>query len=160
MSPPLIVAIAAPVFLLALGGLMTEIGDWYRHLRKPAWNPPNWLFAPAWTLILGCAGWSGYLAWTAAHSDLQREQLALALGAVAVFHLLWSPLFFKLKRPDFSLIEIPVLWLSILAAMAVEGRISAPAVWLLAPYLVWVSFATVLNLAIVNLNRPFAARAL
>ena len=159
MSPPLIVAIAAPVLMLGLGGLMTEIGDWYRDLHKPSWNPPNWLFAPAWTLILGCAGWSGYLAWTGTHSDGEHGRLAVLFCALGFFHLLWSPLFFKLKRPDFSLIEIPFLWLSILATIVVEAPISTSAAWLLAPYLVWVSFATVLNLAIVRLNAPFGGRA-
>ncbi len=144
------------VLMLAGGGLLTDIGEWYRLLRKPPWNPPNWLFAPAWTTILCLAGWSGAIAWTKAEHLGARPLLAVVAGLVIFFHLLWSPLFFKLKRPDLSLIEIPFLWLSVLAAVIAVARISLPAAALLLPYLVWVAFATVLNLAIVRLNAPFA----
>jgi len=155
MIGTLAIAFLITVLLLGIGGLMTEIGDWYRGLRKPAWNPPNWLFGPAWTVILGLAGWSGVEAWTHAQGDGAHLRLGVLFGATAFLHLLWSPLFFKLKRPDLSLLEIQFLWLSILAAMIGVGPISALAAWLLLPYLVWVAFATTLNLAIVRMNGPF-----
>jgi tryptophan-rich sensory protein len=148
-------AVIIVVAMLGLGGLMTEVGDWYRGLRKPTWNPPNWLFAPAWTVILGLAGWAGVEAWTHTGDDGAHLRLAVLFGATAFLHLLWSPLFFKLKRPDLSLLEIPFLWLSILATIIGVVRISVLAAELLAPYLVWVAFATCLNLAIVRLNPPF-----
>jgi tryptophan-rich sensory protein len=72
-----------------------------------------------------------------------------------VLNILWSPLFFKLRRPDWALIEVPFLWLSILAPIVLLAPISRTASLLMAPYLVWVSFAAVLNLTIVQLNRPF-----
>jgi len=155
MTSTLVATVLIVVLLLGLGGLMTDVGDWYRNLRKPFWNPPNWLFAPAWATILGLAGWSGFLAWTDAHDVGAHLRVGVLFGAMAFFHLLWSPLFFKLKRPDLSLIEIPFLWLSILATIIGVMRISVLAAWLLAPYLVWVTFATTLNLAIVRLNPPF-----
>jgi tryptophan-rich sensory protein len=155
MNATLITAALVPVAMFGLGGVTTEIGDWYRDLRKPSWNPPNWLFAPAWGLILGFAGWSGYLAWTGAKDGDDHLQLVVRFGALIVLHSLWSPLFFKLKRPDFSLIELPFLWLSILLTILTVVKISVLAGWLLAPYLAWVTFAAVLNLAIVRMNGPF-----
>jgi tryptophan-rich sensory protein len=157
MTVTLVTALSIAALLLGLGGLMTEVGDWYRQLRKPPWNPPNWLFGPAWTVILGLAGWSGAEAWMQARDDGAHLRLGVLFGATAFLHLLWSPLFFKLKRPDLSLIEIPFLWLTILAAIVGVARISALAAWLLTPYLAWVAFATVLNRAIVRLNPPFGA---
>ena len=155
MTPTIIAAILITVMTLGFGGLMTDVGEWYRDLRKPSWNPPNWLFAPAWTTILGLAGWSGVLAWTHARGNSAHSQIGLLFGATVVLHLLWSPLFFKLKRPDWALIEVPLLWLSILALMIRVAPISPLAAWLLSPYLAWVAFATVLNLVIVRLNMPF-----
>ncbi|HEY3846054.1 MAG TPA: TspO/MBR family protein [Acetobacteraceae bacterium] len=72
-----------------------------------------------------------------------------------MLNILWSPLFFKLRRPDWALIEVPFLWLSILAPIVLLAPISRTASLLMTPYLVWVSFAAVLNLTIVQLNRPF-----
>lgn len=73
--------------------------------------------------------------------------------------MLWSPLFFALKRPDWALAEVPFLWLSIVALMIGVGRYSTLAIWFLLPYLLWVTFAAVLNFKIVRLNQPFRARA-
>ena len=159
MTVPVIVAGVIVIFVLAVGGWTTTVGAWYRDLRKPSWNPPNWIFGPAWTLILALAAWSGVSAWTNALGDGQGRILILALFALnVVLHMLWSPLFFSLRRPDWSLVEIPFLWLSIAALMFGVGRYSSLAVWLLLPYLLWVTFAAYLNLKIVQLNRPFDER--
>jgi tryptophan-rich sensory protein len=105
------------------------------------------------------AAWSGVSAWTNAMEDDPGRVLILALfGINIVLQMLWSPLFFALKRPDWALIEVPFLWASIAALMFGVGRYSALAVWLLLPYLLWVTFAAFLNLKIVNLNRPFRER--
>jgi translocator protein len=99
-------------------------------------------------------------AWINAVDDGPGRVLILALFAVnIVLHMLWSPLFFALKRPDWSLVEVPFLWLSIVALMFGVGRFSTLSVWLLLPYLLWVMFAAFLNLKIVQLNRPFGGRA-
>ncbi len=158
MLTPLLVAGVAALALAAVGGLVTEIGPWYRQLRKPSWQPPDWAFGPAWTIILGLAAWSASLAWVAAPSAGGRTLVVLLYGLNALFHLLWSPLFFKLKRPDWALLEVPLLWLSILVPMVLVAPFSPLASWLLLPYLLWVSFAAYLNLTIVRLNRPFAVR--
>ena len=150
---PIVVAASTTLVVLGVGGLMTEVGPWYENLRKPAWNPPNWIFGPAWTVILGLAAWSGVLAWSHTHSSSDRALILGVFGTNIVLHMLWSPLFFNLKRPDWALIEVPFLWLSIVVLMVCTSRFSALASWLLAPYLLWVSFAAFLNLTIVRMNR-------
>jgi tryptophan-rich sensory protein len=160
MAMPIVVASILVVFVLVVGGWSTTVGAWYRDLRKPSWNPPNWVFGPAWTVILGLAAWSGVSAWANAVDDSSGRALNLALfGVNIVLHMLWSPLFFTLRRPDWALVEVPFLWLSIAALMLAVGRYSPLAVWLLLPYLLWVTFAAYLNLTIVRLNRPFGERA-
>ena len=158
MLTPLLVAGMAALALAAAGGLLTEVGPWYRQLRKPSWQPPDWAFGPAWTIILGLAAWSAALAWVAAPSAGARTLVVVLYGLNALFHLLWSPLFFKLRRPDWALLEVPLLWLSILAPMLLVAPFSPLAAWMLLPYLLWVSFAAYLNWTIVRLNRPFATR--
>jgi tryptophan-rich sensory protein len=158
MMLPVIVAASLTVLLLAFGALATTIGPWYRALRKPSWNPPDWVFGPAWTVILGLAAWAGVLAWTHTADAGAHIRIAALFAANMIFHALWSPLFFNLKRPDWALIEVPFLWLSILGLIVGLAPLSPLAGWLLAPYLLWVSFAAVLNLTIVRLNAPFGRR--
>ena len=140
---------------MAAGGLLTDIGPWYRDLHKPSWQPPDWLFGPAWTVILGLSGWAFVLAWSGAPDGAGRTRVGLLFGANWVLHLLWSPLFFKLHRPDWALLEVPLLWLSVLAMAVGYAPFSTTAPWLLAPYLLWVAFAAYLNWTIVRLNGPF-----
>jgi benzodiazapine receptor len=150
-----IVAALAALALAGAGGLLTEVGPWYRALRKPRLQPPDWLFGPAWTLILGMAAASGVLAWQGTHDRAAHVRIVVLFAANALFHLLWSPLFFKIKRPDWALVEVTFLWCSILALVIGLAPYSAAASWLCVPYLVWVSFAAWLNYAIVSLNKPF-----
>ena len=145
--------------LLAAGGLLTTVGAWYRALRKPRLQPPDWLFGPAWTVILGLAGWAGAIAWDAAPDGAGQARVLVLFGLNFVFHLLWSPLFFTWRRPDWALLEVPFLWGSVLALMVGLGGYDGRIVWLLLPYLLWVSFAAWLNWAIVRLNAPFGAAA-
>ena len=157
MSIPVIAAVAWAVVLGGAGGALTEIGPWYRALRKPSWQPPDWLFGPAWTVILGLAAWAAVLAWDGAPDELGRLRVAVLFAVNFVCHALWSPLFFKRHRPDWALIEVTFLWSSILAMIVFLAPFSALAAWLLAPYLAWVSFASFLNWTIVKLNGPFGA---
>ena len=159
MTVTIVVAVIITLAVLGVGGAMTTVGPWYRALRKPSWNPPYWIFGPAWTLILGLAAWAGVLGWT--HTDGAGHLLIGGLFAInIVLHMLWSPLFFNLQRPDWALIEVPFLWLSILALMVALAPISSLAAWLLLPYLLWVAFAAFLNLTIVRMNPPFGRSAL
>jgi tryptophan-rich sensory protein len=158
MLIPLLVAGATALVLALGGGLLTDIGPWYRNLAKPRLQPPDWLFGPAWTLILGCWAYAAALAWTAAPDAQGRLLVVTAFGVNAILHFSWSPLFFKLKRPDWALVEIVPFWLSILALILIVAPFSERAAWLLVPYIAWVSFAAGLNWKIVKLNGPFAAR--
>lgn len=137
-----------------LGGLMTEVGHWYARLRKPPWQPPRWAFAPAWTAIFALTAWAGIMAWPGADAGGRRDIL-IAYGVNGVFNLLWSPLFFKWRRPDWALVEVVFLWASIVAMIVALAPWSATAPWLLVPYLAWVSFAAMLNRTIVRLNPRF-----
>ena len=157
--PTLYVVIAAVFWALilgGLGGLLTEIGPWYRNLRKPPWQPPDWLFGPAWTIILILAAWAGVLAWQGAPDAAGRTTVIILYAVNFVFHFAWSPLFFKLKRPDWALAEVVFLWASVLGLFLGLRPFSEAASWMILPYLLWVTFASFLNLAIVRLNRPFA----
>jgi tryptophan-rich sensory protein len=138
-----------------VGGWLTDLTPWYRELKRPSWQPPDWAFGPAWTLILAMASYSAYLAWQGA-ADRRDQLLVIVLFAVnGIANLAWSPLFFRMRRPDWALIEVVFLWLSILIPIVLLARFSATASWLLVPYLLWVSFAAFLNWTIVKLNAPF-----
>lgn len=139
------------------GAVLTDLTPWYRNLIKPSWQPPDWLFGPAWSVILTLASVSAYLAWRDSPDGGSRIMVACLFLANGVFNLLWSPLFFRMRRPDWALYEVPFLWLSVLAPMILLAPINRYSSLLLAPYLIWVSFASFLNLTIVRLNAPFTA---
>jgi len=155
----IIFAIAWAVLLGGAGGALTTIGPWYRNLKKPSWQPPDWLFGPAWTLILGLAAWAAVLAWEGAADDAGRNAVIILYAVNFIGHFLWSPLFFTLKRPDWSLIEVVFLWVSVLMLLLCLRQFSVLASWLIVPYFIWVSFASILNLYIVRLNGPFGKAA-
>ncbi len=139
----------------SIGGALTELGPWYYALRHPEWKPPDAAFGVIWSTIFTLCAISGALAWRAAETAGLRSRVLVLFGANAVLNILWSLLYFKLHRPDWALIEVVFLWLSIAALIAGLWRISRWASVLLLPYLVWVSIATALNLATVRLNGPF-----
>lgn len=156
MSNPTLIAGGVALFLLVFGGLMTPIDSWYKNLRKPWWQPPGWLFGPAWTTLLGLAAWSAVIAWNAAPDAAARTTVIILFAVNALGHALWSPLFFRMRRPDWALIEVVFLWGSLVALLIGLRPISPFASWLIVPYFAWVSFAAVLNATIVRSNRPFA----
>ncbi len=155
----IVVAAVITIAVLGLGAALTEIGPWYRGLRKPSWQPPDWLFGPAWTVILGLAAWAGVLAWEGAPDESGRIRIIVLFAVNLTLHTLWSPLFFRWRRPDLAMIELPLLWLSILALIFGLAPFSATASWLLVPYISWVTFAGLLNLTILRLNGPFGKAA-
>lgn len=148
-------AIGWALILILGGGLLTTIDNWYHQLDKPSWQPPDWLFGPAWTIILGLAAWAFVLAWNGTDTGADRMLLLTLYGANFLFHFLWSPLFFKAQRPDWALVEVPFLWASVLALCVFLRQWSELASWMIVPYLAWVSFAALLNGSIVKLNGPF-----
>jgi len=158
MSLPILLAIVWAVSLGGLGAVLTDIGSWYHDLAKPRWQPPDWLFGPAWTLILALAAWAGVLAWNNAPDRSAILTICALYATNFVFHLAWSPLFFKARRPDWALIEVVPLWLSVLALCVMLRTWSVTASWMIVPYLAWVSFAAILNWKIVRLNGPSGSR--
>ena len=152
---PIAVAAGAAAFVAVLGALTTDIGTWYVSLREPSWKPPDILFGPAWTCIFACAAVAGVMAWQRTTDRSRREWMLGLFAANGFLNLLWSLLFFRLHRPDWALMEVGFLWLSIVVLIVYLGRFSPPSRWWLAPYLCWVTFASCLNLAVVRLNAPF-----
>jgi tryptophan-rich sensory protein len=153
----ILVAAVAACATAGFGAMMTDLGPWYMALRKPPWQPPDWAFGPAWTLIFALAGAAGYYAWRAV-PNLRRWGLIVGLFAAnGVLNVLWSALFFHLHHPDWALAEVGALWLSILVLIIALAPVSRLAGALMVPYLLWVSFAGVLNFTVVRLNAPFGA---
>lgn len=138
-----------------IGGALTEIGPWYFSLRQPAWKPPDAAFGIVWTTIFTLCAISAWLAWRAADARALRLRVAVLFGVNAVCNIVWSALYFKLQRPDWALVEVVFLWLSILTLIVGLWRLSRWGSGLLVPYLVWVSIAAMLNLETVRLNGPF-----
>lgn len=135
----------------ALTGAAFPPDEWSRHLIKPTWNPPDWLFGPVWMTLYFLIGVAVY---RVARRDHPGTPVALTwFFGQLVLNALWTPLFFGLHRPDLALACIVVLWLAIVGTIRAFARVAPGSGALLAPYLLWVSFATALNGAIWWLNR-------
>lgn len=152
---PVVLAFLIAAVASGLGALATDLSPWYYALQKPSWQPPDWLFGPAWTTIYALGAVAGYLAWRKAPDRSSRQRMVQGFTINLLLNILWSVLFFRLQRPDFAFIEVAVLWASIAALMVIMWSYSRTSSILLLPYLAWVSFAAFLNLAIVRLNSPF-----
>ena len=134
-----------------IGVVTTDTGasPWYQQLAKPAFNPPGWVFGPVWTLLYVLMGVALYLlirAWPASGLALALFFTQLLLNAI------WTPVFFGAHQIGWALVVIVGLWLAIAATIVATWYISRPATWLLTPYLLWVTFAAVLNTALWRLN--------
>lgn len=139
----------------ALGSLATvpNLQPWYDGLHKPSWNPPNWVFGPAWTFLYLLMAVSAWRVWRRDDAPAGRRQQALAWWALQLaLNVGWSWLFFGLHRPTLAFAELVALWLAILATIVATARVDRPAAWMLAPYLLWVTYAGSLNGAIARLN--------
>ena len=137
-----------------IGSLFTapSIPTWYASLEKPAFNPPNWLFSPVWIFLFLLMGISLYRLWEITLKD-QKAKIALFLFSIQLaLNILWSMIFFGLKSPFFAFIEIIVLWVAILVTIFMSLKISKLAGLLLVPYILWVSFAAILNFFLWRLN--------
>ncbi|MEZ4617601.1 MAG: TspO/MBR family protein [Caldilineaceae bacterium] len=160
------VALAVPFVAAVVGGSNQQFRiHWYRRLRKPDWNPPTWVFAPVWNLLYLLMGLASWLVWRQrqttkgwfGHVDEEkRNEVDSALrlyGIHLIFNALWSVIFFGLRRVDWALAEILVLWSLIFSTLTRFGRIDARAGWLLVPYQAWATFATFLNFTVWRMNR-------
>ena len=152
---PLGCAAAVAIVVAIAGAVLTEMSPWYDALKKPSWKPPDWAFGPVWTTIFVLAVIATALSWQAADGTGARPAIFIALLVNAIFNIAWSGIFFKLRRPDWALAEVALLWLSIVVLIVVLGSVSKLAGLLLLPYLAWVSTAAFLNYRIVRMNGPF-----
>lgn len=149
------------VVCAALSGALFPPGAWYETLNKPSWVPPNWLFAPAWSVLYIGIAIAGWLVWTADTEGTElagRVDVAMVFwGLQLVFNAAWSGLFFGLKRMDIAFYETIPFWLSILGFIVAAWPISVWAAGLFVLYLFWVTFASALNYAMWRLNPGAAA---
>lgn len=152
---PVALALLGAALASILGALATDLSPWYYQLHKPSWQPPDWLFGPVWTTIFAAAVIAALIAWRKAPDRASRVRVAQAFVVNLVLNVAWSLLFFRLRRPDFALVEVTLLWSSIAALIVLMWPYSRMSSALLLPYLAWVSFAAFLNLSIVRLNAPF-----
>ena len=134
----------------ALGGLFMP-GEWYAQLRKPAWNPPSWIFGPVWTALYFMMAVAAWLVWLRGGFAAQRKALGFFLLQLSL-NAAWSPLFFGLHNPGLAFAEIIALWLALLGTLIVFWQTHRAAAALLLPYLAWVTFAAALNFTLWRLN--------
>lgn len=145
--PKLILSIGICLGVGVLGSIFTisSIPTWYATLNKPFFSPPNWVFGPVWTILYILMGISLYLVWI-------KRRIPAVFWTQLLLNAIWSIIFFGMKNPLLAFVEIIILWLAIFLTIKSFYKINRLAGNLLIPYLLWVSFASILNLAIVILN--------
>lgn len=153
--PKLIISLLVCLAAGFIGSLATNksIPTWYAGLKKPSFSPPNAIFGPVWTVLFILMAVAAFLAW---RKGIETEPVKLALiifGAQLILNILWSVFFFGLRMPALAFAEIIVLWIFILATILIFRKASVVAAWLMVPYILWVSFAAVLNYTLWRLNR-------
>ena len=149
----LIISVLIPLAAGFVGSLFTtpSIPTWYATLNKPSFNPPSYLFAPVWTFLFILIGLAFYLVVTTKTKKSKKFAYKVYFTQITL-NTLWSILFFGLQNPALALIEILILWSTILANIYYFYKIKKDAALLLIPYLLWVTFATLLNFSIWQLN--------
>ena len=152
-----------PSFLVCIGGILLigtlsglanagSINGWFSTLNKPSFNPPNYLFGPVWTALYILMGISLYLILQTPKAEIRNTALII-FTIQMILNFSWSFLFFYFKWPGIAFVDIILMWISIVVMIFTFYRISATAAYLQVPYLLWVSFASVLNGAIWYLNK-------
>jgi len=150
----LIVCLALPQLAGLVGSVFTTsaIPTWYADLVKPSFSPPNWIFGPAWVLLYILMGISVYLIWQRIEENKKARRMMWLFWIHLFFNAIWSIIFFGLQNPGLAFINIIIIWLFIIALIIKFWKINRWATYLLIPYLLWVSFASVLNYFIWYLN--------
>ncbi len=131
---------------------LQAIPNWYAYLNKPILNPPNWLFAPVWTLIYLSLGISFFLIWQSNQSQIKKKMAYYVFFVQLILNAFWSIFFFGLRSPLLALIEIIFLWIIIAWNIKLFYQLHRLAGLILIPYLLWVTFATYLTFSIFLLN--------
>lgn len=152
---PLISSIGVCFLAAGVGSIFTTpaIDNWYLSLNKPFFNPPNYVFGPVWTILYLLMAISLYIVWITKTKQKDKSVGLKFFFVQLTLNVLWSILFFGLKSPVLAFFGIILLWILIFLTAKNFFKVSFAAGWLLIPYTVWVSFATVLNLSIILLNR-------
>lgn len=152
--PLLIGCILLSEFAGAIGSIFTMpmIPNWYAALNKPAFSPPNWIFAPVWTTLFVLMGIALYLVLEKGFEKKGVKKAVACFGAQLGLNVIWSFLFFGLMSPFLAFVEIIFLWAAIALTIKSFYPLSKKAAWLLIPYICWVSFAAFLNFAVWMLN--------
>ncbi|MBI2010758.1 MAG: tryptophan-rich sensory protein [Candidatus Colwellbacteria bacterium] len=150
----LLIAISISEFAGIVGSFFTvsAVPNWYAALEKPVLNPPSWIFGPVWIILYALMGVAVFLVW---EKGWKKREVKKALGVFGIqlfLNAIWSIVFFGLQNPFWALINIAFLWLAIIWTIFKFYPLSKPASYLLAPYILWVSFAVYLNYAIWALN--------
>ena len=150
----LIVSLILPIGLGSLAGIFTAkaIPEWFDTLAKPSFNPPSYLFGPVWTALYILMGISMFLIWNTPKTELRQKALVV-FGVQLFFNFWWSILFFSFHAIFLAVIDILVMWLLIIYMIVLFKKIKLVAAYLQIPYLLWVTFATVLNFSIWYLNK-------
>jgi tryptophan-rich sensory protein len=150
----LIVSLILPIGLGSLAGIFTAkaIPEWFDTLAKPSFNPPSYLFGPVWTALYILMGISMFLIWNTPKTELRQKALVV-FGVQLFFNFWWSILFFSFHAIFLALIDILIMWLLIIYMITLFKKIKPIAAYLQIPYLLWVTFATVLNFSIWYLNK-------
>lgn len=149
----LIVSLIIPLSVGAVAGMFTSqaVPIWYASLNRPSFNPPNWVFGPVWTSLYILLGISFFLIWKEKPSP--NRNLAITVFAIQMLlNFAWSFIFFYFNLIGAALIEIILLWISIISMIYLFYKIKPAAAYLNIPYLLWVSFATILNAGYYFLN--------
>jgi tryptophan-rich sensory protein len=131
---------------------ISSVNSWYTTLNQPFFNPPSWIFGPVWTILYLLMGISLYIVWNKGINTKVKKIATYIFGFQLALNSLWSILFFGLQSPLFAFIEIIFLWIAILFSIIYFYKISRTAAYLLIPYIIWVSFAALLNISYVILN--------
>ncbi len=149
----LIICISLPLLVGGISGFATatSIKDWYVHINKPSFNPPNYLFGPVWTTLYILMGISFYMILQTASHDMRKKAVNI-FSIQLLLNFCWSFIFFNFQLPGFAFVEIMMMWISILTMIIIFYKINKTAALLQIPYLMWVSFASVLNGSIWYLN--------
>lgn len=140
----LLVTFAAP----AVSAFVPMPGEWYGALKKPDWNPPSWVFGPAWGILYTLMAVAAWLVW----KRVRFSRPLVPYFVQLVLNAAWTPVFFAAHRVDLALVVIIALWVMILVTLVSFRRVSMNAGLLFVPYLAWVTFATCLNYTIWKLN--------
>lgn len=145
--------ILGPLIIGGVSGYATATGitDWYVYINKPSFNPPNYLFGPVWTILYLLMGISLFMILNSPKNQLRKKAVIIFCVQLAL-NFFWSFLFFKFQLLGLAFIEIIIIWLSIITMIITFHKINKTAAYIQIPYLLWVSFASVLNGAIWYLN--------